>query len=450
MTNSSRKNNKWSFEEENLLKENYNLPTQELLKLFPNRTYLSLYQKWNGLGLKKTLKEKRHNEWPEEDRKFLIENYGKIPTYDLMEKFGKSKHTIEEYARRQGIKMIKDENGKTANTKNNPTLAPLLGEAPQVYYWMGYLLADGYMHQGLGQIVLCSAIADKEHLEEYAKFLNAEAKVYKSSPGFVGEEYVVDHVRISVAENINAKKIAEKFDWKNNKTYNPPSVEILNKVLNTKEKFLSYLIGFAGGDGYISPTCTLKLENHSSYITFFDFLLKRSKEYGLETETIPTINPRGYVQFSFNGSFVKKLKQFIIENDLIVLKRKWQKVDLNLLNPMEKSAKMVEDIKKLIQDGKTRQEIMNILNISDRYLSGICDRNGISHKSMGFDIRKQSQIFQIENGIILKEWKSISEASRHTGILISSICNCAKGITKSAGKFQWKYKKDLTSPKDNI
>ena len=38
-------------------------------------------------------------------------------------------------------------------------------------------------------------------------------------------------------------------------------------------------------------------------------------------------------------------------------------------------------------------------------------------------------------------FRNIAEASRKTGILSTSLCNCLQGRTKTAGKFHWKYLK---------
>lgn len=45
-----------------------------------------------------------------------------------------------------------------------------------------------------------------------------------------------------------------------------------------------------------------------------------------------------------------------------------------------------------------------------------------------------------KNGILLKEWDSISEAARFYNIPPNNISRCCKGITKTCHKFIWKYK----------
>ena len=43
------------------------------------------------------------------------------------------------------------------------------------------------------------------------------------------------------------------------------------------------------------------------------------------------------------------------------------------------------------------------------------------------------------DGNLISKWNSIAEASRNLHILVTSICNCLSGRTKTAGGFIWKY-----------
>lgn len=45
-----------------------------------------------------------------------------------------------------------------------------------------------------------------------------------------------------------------------------------------------------------------------------------------------------------------------------------------------------------------------------------------------------------KSGEFIKEWPSATEAGRQLGIIRTSICNCLKGYSKSAGGYIWKYK----------
>lgn len=322
---------RWSQEESNLLKEKYNLIWKELLFYFPNRSRASIYPKIIKLGLERTIDESRAILWSLEQKESLKQNFGKVTNEELERIIGKKYHAIEEYARKRGFKLrdFEDENGKTINNVNKPTLSPLLKEDLQSYYWIGYLMADGYMHDPLDQIVLASAIKDKEHLEKYAAFLQAMAKVYKSKVNrFRPTEG--EQVRVSVADISHCKLIKEKFDWKFQKTYNPPSVDVISKTLQEKEKFLAYFIGFCDGDGYVSEKFTLKLENHKSWETIYNYFYSKFKEIGfIDKDRKAIIGKRGYSVATFSGICLIYLKKFIVNNNLIVLDRKWSRIDEN-------------------------------------------------------------------------------------------------------------------------
>lgn len=52
----------------------------------------------------------------------------------------------------------------------------------------------------------------------------------------------------------------------------------------------------------------------------------------------------------------------------------------------------------------------------------------------------QKACFQILDGEIMAEYKSLHDASRRTGISVSNIYCCCKGRTTTAGGYQWQYK----------
>ena len=58
----------------------------------------------------------------------------------------------------------------------------------------------------------------------------------------------------------------------------------------------------------------------------------------------------------------------------------------------------------------------------------------------GKDNHRSKPVLQIKNELIIAEFYGLSEASRTTGISISNICHCCKGLKKSAGGYKWKYK----------
>jgi len=331
MTNSNIKKNskKWTDIEEALLKEKASFYTvKELMAFFPDRTKDGIAQRLLRLKIK-AKKGVHAKAWSEEDKDYLCKNYSTAKWEDLCKILKRSPHTISEYARKRGLKMAIDENGDTANTVGSATLRPLLDGSLQSAYWMGYLMADGYMHHGLGQIVLVSAEADKDHMEKYANYLKSKLHCYTAPGGYTG--IMTPHYRVSVAEYRIAKQIAQKFDWKNKKTYNPPNANILFKAFDSNDHFLAFMIGFFDGDGNIGKESqVIRVENHASWLKIHQLMLDFARKLGHgQGSKDARINGDGYSYFMLPKTFTKYCKSFILKHNLFHLNRKWDKIQNN-------------------------------------------------------------------------------------------------------------------------
>lgn len=315
----------WTPKEDAILNDNYTIPWSDLLALLPGRSRGAVQVRMSIKQLKR-VRPRHHAAWSDEDAAYLHDSYGKVPNEELEVRLDRSIHTISEYARRQGLSMSKNEDGRTINNLDNPTLKPLIEGGLQGYYWMGYLMADGYMHHGLKQVVLVSAVKDGTHLKRYAAFLKTKAHRYTGVAGWTGKPY--DTYRISVADTVNATKLISMYDWKPRKTYNPPSSDVLAKTLADPDAFCAFLIGFIDGDGYINKgNLCIKLENHASWTSFHDFALDMLRGFGiLATSVKAKLNARGYAQAIIPKTTTLWLKAFINRHNLIVLTRKWNKV----------------------------------------------------------------------------------------------------------------------------
>lgn len=317
----------WSQSEDEILTANYQKPIKDLAVLLPNRSANAIEQRLRKvLGLP-VAPAVRKTAWTPEDISYLRANYGKTTSVELCKRLGRKKHAIAEYARKQGLTIPKDENGDTVNTIGKASLRRLLDGSLQSCYWMGYLMADGYMHHGLGQIVLASAEADKDHMGTYATYLGGKAHCYRGISDFTGLSR--EHYRVSIADRRAAAKIAQKYDWKPRKTYNPPSIDILSRAFDTNDHFLAFLIGFIDGDGHIVKSHHgIRVENHASWIDFHQFLLDTLRRIGIVTRDIKAaINGDGYSDFNLNHYATEHLKRFIDKHQLTILTRKWDKIN---------------------------------------------------------------------------------------------------------------------------
>jgi hypothetical protein len=60
-------------------------------------------------------------------------------------------------------------------------------------------------------------------------------------------------------------------------------------------------------------------------------------------------------------------------------------------------------------------------------------------KRIGKENHNAKEVRQYDKyGNFIKFWECISDASRELGISVSSICNCIKGLSKTAGNFIWR------------
>lgn len=72
--------------------------------------------------------------------------------------------------------------------------------------------------------------------------------------------------------------------------------------------------------------------------------------------------------------------------------------------------------------------------------------------NLKIDIKNNNVKYVVQystDGKYIKEYKSISDASKETGVQVNSIIKNCKGVYKSAGGFIWKYKDDIKN-KDSL
>ena len=75
------------------------------------------------------------------------------------------------------------------------------------------------------------------------------------------------------------------------------------------------------------------------------------------------------------------------------------------------------------------------------YLKGVplseAHKKAISDAMKGVNAKKVMQL--TKSGELIKEWQSMSEASKQLKINCSNICSCCNGIRKYASGYVWKY-----------
>jgi len=197
------------------------------------------------------------------------------------------------------------------------TVAPLLEDTHEAWYWLGFIMADGHISTQ-NQVVAMVSDKDVDHLEKLAKFLSTEVKYpYGKSTDRSGFTSTTPLVRITVADRVLVPKLKDKLDLiHTDKTYNPISLKVVPEEFRT-----SFLIGFIDGDGSISENGYLRIENHKSWVSFHleivdylpDFHFLKGKP---ETSLIACSRGAG-----------KKLYEYAKSTKLPYLGRKWSRYD---------------------------------------------------------------------------------------------------------------------------
>jgi hypothetical protein len=192
-------------------------------------------------------------------------------------------------------------------------LSPLLEETLNSYYWMGFIAADGCLYEN-GMLKITLSIKDKEHLLKLAKLLDTNVKISYRKGGYKSH---TPFVFLNLMDAKIGKEISQKFDLHHNKTYNPPSTNIVDNW--TKEAKLAYILGYIDGDGHNNCNA-IEIECHRSWKLFLDYLMFSA---GLLYSS--KINKRGYTKIRVMTKSFTQLKAFAIDNNLDVLTRKWFK-----------------------------------------------------------------------------------------------------------------------------
>lgn len=272
------------------------------------------------------------------------------------------------------------------HNKNNVKI--LLNDKLESYYWIGFILADGHIENNK-RIQITLSNKDKIHLEKFKNYINAKK---------INNLIVNGHEQCSL--NVQDSKyvpiLCENFGIKNNKTTNPPDIKIL-KTLEFK-KLYSLIIGYIDGDGnikkqYKRKDFQLTVKCHKSWLDILSLFSET-----IDETNKAKINSCGYAEFHVTKTFnLKKLKKFAIKNNLPILERKWNNVDINYFSRYDLAIERKNKIKELCDCGKTIKEISDELHLKYITVYTIINKNNFnvikngrkSHKKNGGNLSEE-------------------------------------------------------------
>jgi len=205
-------------------------------------------------------------------------------------------------------------------------LEKLLDGSLESCYWVGFLLADGWLSVN-GELSLELSYKDSTHLDSFSSFVNytgtKQTRIQESKIGTI-----LKSVKIAIRDKFVVDKLRARFDIKTAKTYNPPSLKMLENLSETQAK--SLVIGYIDGDGSMSlkkqhtKHINLKVACHISWESVLKHFMKylgNSTRFNVCSSGLATINNGRYDELS-------ELKQFAVDNNLPIMQRKWKNINL--------------------------------------------------------------------------------------------------------------------------
>ncbi len=276
---------------------------------------------------------KFHNKFTNEEIKILEENYEFGSKELLLSKLhGRDYGTIKWKANKLGLK-------KKQAVQIKSDLSVLLDNSSETFYWIGFLMADGYMNHKQKRICLEISKKDELHLLKFSNFIKCANINYSSfeSKSPSGKSYIKKMCKVSAADKYMVPKIIEKFNFKPRKTYNPPFLNYLN---NDIDLCISFIVGFIDGDGTISSIkrnpnlCELSIRCHVSWLDNLQYFSD------IICNEILIVPKKAYIYdncavIQMNTKMIKYLYNNIIKLKLPFLERKWNKVNINYINRSE-------------------------------------------------------------------------------------------------------------------
>lgn len=249
--------------------------------------------------------------WAEKEKDIIQTKYP-TSTRGVMEKLlpDRTWDSIKAMAKKMKVRRI---SLHIDQIKSNPW--KLLEDTPEALYWVGFILADGYISK-TNRLQIGLSIKDLGHLKKFAKFIEKET-VCKSQCGA--------KCSIAVMHQDAIAQLKNKYQISHNKTICPPDPKLFDSLPD--KLFWPLVIGFIDGDGCIQNQTNrtdfrISIKCHSSWVPFLELVAKK-----LPKAPQPYINNSGYANLSIAS---KKSVSFLRTESLkihnSIMHRKWDKI----------------------------------------------------------------------------------------------------------------------------
>lgn len=205
-------------------------------------------------------KEKEIRNFTEEEIKFLRENYNKVETKEIAEKFNMTVKKVSDKAYRMGLRR-----DMKLHTYNENFFEKV--DTEEKAYWLGFLYADGCVFESYNKntgnlkartLQLSLAIVDENHLLNFANTLGENLHVYYGSTKLNGKEFKYCKV------DINNRKITSDIIQKGCTPRKSLTLTFPDEIILPENLKRHFVRGYFDGDG-----CVHVNKKTTSYVVNF-------------------------------------------------------------------------------------------------------------------------------------------------------------------------------------
>lgn len=223
--------NKFTKDDIEIIKTYYEFGEMDkILELIPNKNEQQIRLKANSLGLKAPIEY-----WTEEEDRLIKEYYpsnGYKKLIKILE--GRTKSSIQSRASILGVKQM-EYNENYFNSIDSSNKA----------YWLGFIYADGFVHNKQYKFGIELSSIDRSHLEKFSKELNSNIRIKERERVSFGKLRKFSRIEI---KNKTMVRDLYRLGVKNGKTYN---VKFPDKSILSKEYVHDFIRGVFDGDGTV-------------------------------------------------------------------------------------------------------------------------------------------------------------------------------------------------------
>lgn len=302
----------WSDHDINILKQYY--PTGESLACIPHleekRGVKAIATKARHMGIKSL----KYNKWSPEEDQLLKDNWDSATKETLNDLF--PKHTYESLCLR-ACKL-----GLSANNrrKRKGSFDFLNSLTENSIYWWGFIMADGCLSER--GLIISLSTKDSDHLDKLrAHLILPKLRFFTNFKGY-SKEKGSDMCALHLDNKKWATEWRSKLKISSAKTYTPPDLSLFL----TPENFIYFMIGFIDGDGSIwlsRKYPNIRVEVHPNWMPQLEVFSKLLLEfYNIESRTRFTL--RGYAQLIIKKQSMSIFFEYVKKVDY--LERKWSKI----------------------------------------------------------------------------------------------------------------------------